>query len=215
MKSSYNRKGLYNGYDKNHKEREALDYYASPTCEVENILNIIQLPLENSTILEPCCGAMHMVNGILNYLQDKNATILARDIKDRQGKIEDKRVKVEYGQDFFDDNYKIDEEVDYIIMNPPYSVIEPFMIRALEIPKKGLLMLCRLQTLEGIGRYENVFKDNPPTDIYVYINRISCFKNGDFSSKSANAQAYCWLYYNLKNKTKETKVHWIYRSKSY
>ena len=215
MKSSYNRKGLYNGYDKNHKEREALDYYASPTCEVENILNIMQLPLEDSIILEPCCGAMHMANGILNYLQDKNAIILARDIKDRQGKIEDKRVKVEYGQDFFDDNYKIDEEVDYIIMNPPYSVIEPFMIRALEIPKKGLLMLCRLQTLEGIGRYENVFKDNPPTDIYVYINRISCFKNGDFSSKSANAQAYCWLYWRLEDKIKETKVHWIYRSKSY
>ena len=35
---SYNKAGLYNGYDKNHKERDALDFYATPTAEVINIL---------------------------------------------------------------------------------------------------------------------------------------------------------------------------------
>lgn len=34
----YNKKGLYAAYDKNHKERQAEDYYATPTEEVENIL---------------------------------------------------------------------------------------------------------------------------------------------------------------------------------
>jgi hypothetical protein len=32
----YSKKGLYTGYDKNHKEREALDYYATPPKEVKN-----------------------------------------------------------------------------------------------------------------------------------------------------------------------------------
>lgn len=215
MKNNYNRQGLYCGYDKNHKEREALDYYASPTCEVENILNIMKLDLKNKKILEPCCGGMHMVQGVMNYVKDDNCIIYARDIKDRGGQIQDKRIVYEYGQDFFADDYAIDDDIDYIIMNPPYSVIEPFTIRALEIPKKGLLMLCRLQTLEEISRYENIFKDNPPTDVYVYINRISCFKNGDFTLNKTSAQAYCWLYFDKENKTKETKIHWIYRSKSY
>lgn len=215
MKNSYNNKGLYCGYDKNHKEREALDYYASPTCEVENILNIMQLDLNNKKILEPCCGGNHMVQGILDYLKDTECKILARDIKNRGNEIDDKRIEYEYGQDFFADNYEVDNDVDYIIMNPPYSVIEPFTIRALEIPSKGVLMLCRLQTLEGIGRYEKIFKDNPPSDVYVYINRISCSKNGDFSSNKTNAQAYAWLYWDKGNQTKETKIHWIYRSKSY
>ena len=31
---NYTVKGLYNSYDKNHKERDALDYYATPTEEV-------------------------------------------------------------------------------------------------------------------------------------------------------------------------------------
>lgn len=34
----YSKKGLYAGYKKNHKEREALDYYATPPQEVTNIL---------------------------------------------------------------------------------------------------------------------------------------------------------------------------------
>lgn len=29
--AQYNKKGMYNGYDKNNKEREALDYYSTPT----------------------------------------------------------------------------------------------------------------------------------------------------------------------------------------
>ena len=38
----YTSKGLYNSYDKNHKERDKLDYYSTPTEEVYNILNMIK-----------------------------------------------------------------------------------------------------------------------------------------------------------------------------
>ena len=34
----YNKQGLYCAYKKNNKEREELDYYATPTDEVFNIL---------------------------------------------------------------------------------------------------------------------------------------------------------------------------------
>lgn len=215
MSKGFNKKGLYCGYDKNHKEREALDYYATPTCEVTNILQLLNLDLKDNIILEPCCGGMHMVQGILNYVKEDNCKILAKDIKDRNIELNDKRVNIEYGQDFFADDYQIEDNVDYVIMNPPYSVIEPFIIRALEIPKKGLLMLGRLQTLEGVKRYNNIFKEQPPTAVYVYIERISCFKNGDFSLNKNGAQAYAWFYWDLQNKTKDTKIHWLHRSKSY
>ena len=44
----YSKKGLYAGYDKNHKEREALDYYATPPGKVENILwQLKQLHVKN------------------------------------------------------------------------------------------------------------------------------------------------------------------------
>lgn len=53
---SYNRKGLYNSYDKKHKERDGLDYYSTPTEEVLNILNVLNINLNDAIILEPCCG---------------------------------------------------------------------------------------------------------------------------------------------------------------
>lgn len=59
---NYNKKGLYNSYDKKHKERDALDYYSTPKEEVTNILNQLNLDLTNMIILEPCCGGRSYVS---------------------------------------------------------------------------------------------------------------------------------------------------------
>ena len=45
----YSKKGLYSGYDKNNKEREALDYYATPPEEVTNILKVMNLEITAKT----------------------------------------------------------------------------------------------------------------------------------------------------------------------
>ncbi len=96
-------------------------------------------------------------------------------------------------------------------MNPPYSTIEPFVIRGLEIAQKGLLLLGRIQFLEGKSRYDNILRDNPPTDVYVYVDRIKCFKNGDFSQTESSAQAYAWFYWDKQRQDKQTLLHWIRR----
>ena len=217
---SYNKLGLYNSYDKNHKERDALDYYATPSEEVENILYQLHIDFNNVSILEPCVGGGHMLKAILDYCTDLSSwgsipkEIIATDIKDRGAKefcdYKEKQLKFEYGLDFFADDYPYNS-VDYIIMNPPYSTIEPFTIRALEIAEKGVLMLARLQFLEGKGRYENILSENPPTDVYVYVDRIKCYKNGDFSQTESSAQAYAWFFWNKEKEDKETKLHWIRR----
>lgn len=119
-------------------------------------------------------------------------------------------IEEQYGLDFLVDDYPINK-VDYIIMNPPYATIEPFIIRALEIAQKGILMLGRLQFLEGKSRYENILKDNPPTDIYIYVDRIKCYKNGDFSDSSSSAQAYAWFFWDKTKVAPEPKIHWIRR----
>ena len=230
---TYNKLGLYNSYDKKHKERDALDYYATPTEEVESILRRVNINFGEQIILEPCVGGGHMLDGILNFLVDEiefgyskiPKHIISTDIKDRGAKeycwrnAEDEEnipqegdelFTFQYGLDFLADDYPYNS-VDYIIMNPPYSTIEPFTIRALEIAEKGVLMLARLQFLEGKGRYENILRDNPPTDVYVYVDRIKCYKNGDFSQTESSAQAYAWFYWDKTKENKETKLHWIRR----
>lgn len=188
---TFNKSGMYAGYDKKHKERDNLDYYSTPEGEILNILNELNIDFNDNVILEPCCGGGHMVRDILKYISEKesSACVIATDIKDR-GFREDKLNCLEYGLDFFADDYAehLPVDVDYIIMNPPYSTIEPFVMKALGLANKGILMLGRLQFLEGQSRYENILKDFPPSDVYVYVDRISCDKNG--TEKMGAVQAY-------------------------
>lgn len=157
-----------------------------------------------------------MCMGIANYVNDHPDNypdaLIATDIVERVSDYDFPHdVGPEY--DFLSDNYElpVDTHIDYIIMNPPYSTIEPFTIRALEIAERGVLMLGRLQFLEGKGRYENILKDNPPSDVYVYIDRIKCYKNGDLSDTSSSAQAYAWFWWNIDEHVDYPRLHWIHR----
>lgn len=213
----YTNKGLYNKYDKNHKERNKLDYYATPTVEVINILEEIEPNFINKSILEPCIGGGHMANGIEEYIYKQGyiekVQLIGTDIRNRgyENDIWELYCSPEY--DFFSDDYPFDD-VDWIVMNPPYSVIEPFTIRALEIAKKGVIMLARLQFLEGEGRFDNILQYNPPTDIYVYVDRIQCWKDG-LKPEGSSAQAYAWFVWNREKNNEylvEPRVHWIRRA---
>ena len=152
----YNKQGLLNGYKKNNKERETLDYYATPSCEVENILLELDYDFSNKTILEPCIGGGHMAEGIEAYLRDDMIPkkLIGTDFIDRGFKSD--KWELAYGLDFLSDDYPI-EKADVVIMNPPYATLEPFLIRALEIAQDKLIVLCRTQVLEGASRFENIF----------------------------------------------------------
>ena len=212
----YSKKGLYSGYDKNNKEREALDYYATPPEEVTNILKVMNLEITaQDRILDPCCGGGHMMKGIKDYFP--RVTLAGTDIKDRRTDLvtdlEDRyNIVAHYGKDydFLSEDYPV-EVCEYIIMNPPYSVITPFVKHALDIANRGVLMLGRLQFLEGEKRYNEVLKDNPPTTVYVYVDRIACYKNGDFSIKPNSIQAYAWFYWDKYDNSKETKIKLLRR----
>ena len=210
----YNKQGLYSGYKKNNTEREELDYYATPPCETKNILETLGYDFTEKTILEPCIGGGHMVAGIQDYLNTHNQKAkmcYGTDFIDRD--FRSNIWQLQYGLDFLADDYPIDE-VDVLIMNPPYATLEPFLIRALEIAKEKVIVLCRTQVLEGAGRYDNVFKDNPPTEVYQYIERIQCWKGG-VKPAGSSAQAYCWLVWDKQKPAAAPTLHWIHRSGEY
>lgn len=84
----YSKTGDYSGYDKNNKERDALDYYSTPTEEVTNILDTLNIDFNNTIILESGCGGGHMVQGILDYITNnplsmKSINLITTDIQDR------------------------------------------------------------------------------------------------------------------------------------
>ena len=214
----YTTKGLYNKYDKNHKERSKTDYYATPPEETTNILKNLGINFSESIILEPCAGGGHMLQGIINYFMSSNCTnvgVFATDLHKHET-INDYLIHTGEEFDFLSDEYKLlSERTDWIIMNPPYATIEPFTIRALEIAERGVIMLARLQFLEGEKRYTSILKENPPTDVYVYVDRIQCWKDGQ-EPEGSSAQAYAWFVWDknlrLSNKNYGTQIHWLRRA---
>lgn len=210
----YNKKGMYSGYDKNNKEREALDYYATPSQEVTNILKTMGLEITaQDYVLDPACGGGHMMKGIVDYFP--RVQLVGTDIKDRTTQLikdlkENTNSTYYYGKeyDFLSGEYPI-KECDYIIMNPPFSIIIPFVQHSLDIAKKGVLMFGRLQFLESVARYEKIFIDNPPTDVWVYVDRVACYKNGDFSTKPSSVQAYAWFYWDKEKIGQNTNLKFI------
>jgi hypothetical protein len=206
----YTKKGLYNSYKKNNTERAKDDYYSTPPGEVYNILTTLNYDFSNKTILEPCIGGGHMADGIVKYLEEKHCTnvkLIGTDIQDRG--FNNDKWNLTYEKDFLADDYPIDK-ADIVIMNPPYSTLEPFIIRALEIAQDKLVVLCRTQATEGASRYEKIYQDTPFTDIYQYVDRIQCWRNG-VPPTGSSAQAYCWLVWDKKKQNTNPQFHWIRR----
>ena len=206
----YTNKGLYNKYDKNHKERNKVDYYATPPGETLNILEVYNPNFDSKTILEPCAGGGHMLSDIYEYCFecDQAAFITATDLHDHP-KVNNYEILTGEEYDFLADDYPV-SSVDWVIMNPPYATLEPFIIRGYEIAKKGMIVLARLQFLEGKGRYETIFSKFPPTYVYTYVDRIQCWKDG-VQPEGSSAQAYAWFIWD-KEANVETTCRWIRRT---
>ena len=212
----YSTKGGYGAYDKNNKERDALDYYATPPEEVLNILEQYHPNFDNVVILEHCCGGGHMVEGIVMYCEKYYYTpkrIIATDIKDRGAKKYIDRDYIEYyfgdEYDYLSDTYPF-FSVDYIIMNPPFSVITPFVLRSLEITQ-NIIMLGRTKFIETIGRYKKIFEPHPFDYMYQYIDRVACYKNGDFTLNPDSIEAYAWFVWEKEKITFYPFIKWIRR----
>lgn len=155
-----------------------------------------------------------MVEGILRYID--NPIIVATDVKERENSFLtshlEKGVIYKYGQecDFLSDNYEV-KESNFVIMNPPFKVATPFILHGLDIAKDMLIVFGRTKLVESKGRYEEIFSKYPPTDIYQYIDRVACAKNGDFDNING-IEAHAWFVWNKHGMIDnyETKFHWMW-----
>lgn len=69
-------------------------------------------------------------------------------------------------------------------------------------------MFCKTTLLESEGRYEKIFKKNPPKYMFQFVKRVMCAKNGDFDSYTSSAVAYAWFVWERGFKGKTT-IDWI------
>lgn len=148
-------------------EREAVDFYSTdPDC----VNDLLELEQFGNKVLEPCCGNGNIAKVLTNAGYDVTAT----DLYDHG-----------YGTTGVDcfDYTNIDQD---IITNPPYSLTTEFiehMINELKSGRKMALFL-KLQVLEGQARYQKIFSQSKLKRVYVYVNRVACYKNDERYQKN-------------------------------
>lgn len=160
----------------------SLDYFPTPPWATRALVDHVMPALgiaRLDKIWEPACGAGHMAEALAEY-----APVAASDIAEYG--------YGEAGVDFL----KCASDVplsDWIITNPPFGdQTEAFVLHALPLARVGVAMFVRLQWLETVGRYEAIFRDNPPTLIAFFAERVNLCK-GHWDPDGGTATAYIWL----------------------
>lgn len=189
VKSTFSTIGASNHSD---SERQEHDYYATEPKAVEILLENESF---SHNIWECACGEGH----ISKVLESAGYDVYSSDLIYRG-----------FGDpesfNFLEDT--LDNFHGDIITNPPYKYALEFCKTALESVSEGhkVAMFLKLTFLEGKKRQE-FFLKNPPKTVYVFSSRVSCAKNGDFST-AVNAVCYAWFIWE-KGFTGQPVVKWV------
>ena len=96
---------------------------------------------------------------------------------------------------------------DWVITNPPFRLAEEFIDRGMKIARHRVAMLTRTVFIENIGRYERLFKINPPSRFAQFTERVPMVK-GRVDKKASTATGYAWLIWE-KDRLGASPLTWI------
>ena len=157
------------------KEAEA---YETPRWAVEAILD---REILTDTVIDPCVG-----KGILAEIACfRGYTVQCMD-------------KHDWGYPARIGNFIADAELhvrdNAVLMNPPFSLAEDFVVRALVRGARKVVCFQRFAWWESAGR-RGFWEKHPPNRVYICGNRASCwrFDIPEDQRKSGTTTAHAWF----------------------
>lgn len=157
------------------------DFYATNPISVKAIIETgeIEYPA-----IEPACGQGH-ISKLLNGDVD------SFDLIDRGFGIG--------GVDFLTNNFNRNYRT--VITNPPFSLFEDFVRKALEISESKVIMFGKLQALEGQKR-ATYLQSTPLKTVYVFKKRQQPLRNGIANDeitgkKMSSTMAFAWFVWEI------------------
>ena len=174
------------------EEREENDYYSTNPKAINALFRHEEF---SDHIWECACGGGALASQMERY----GKTVKATDLIDRgygTGGVDFLKQAEPFGGD--------------IITNPPYKYATDFVLKSLELARDKVAMFLKLQYLEGKDRYERIFKRYPPNDVYVFVDRIGCFKNGIYNPKNdRGAVCFAWFVWKKNGGGTLPTIHWL------
>jgi hypothetical protein len=156
--------------------RVAADWYIEPASTVNALLDAEPF---TGRSWDPSCGA----GNIPRTMQARGLDCWGSDVADRGFGTT--------GLDFF----AATDRADNIVSNPPYGMIEPYVLKALAVTTGKVALLARLALLEGIRR-RALFASTPLARVWVSSRRISMPPGGIEVEAKGGAIAYAWFVWD-------------------
>ena len=171
---------------------DSLDDFPTPPWATRALCERINC--SGLTVREPAANRGHMVKPLSEYF----TSVEASDIHD-------------YGVGYPVRDYLFGDHdnVDWTITNPPFCLAVPFIETALKTSTEGVAIIVRSAFLEGIKRYNELYKINPPSKILQFSERVVMHK-GKLTATGSTATAYCWIIWHKNwDSSKPTTFDWI------
>jgi hypothetical protein len=167
------------------------DLYETPPEAVRALLKVERLP---ESIWEPACGP----GSIVNVLRNAGHRVYATDL-------------VDYGCPDSESRFDFLMErtpgfhVGAIVTNPPFKLAHPFVVHALTLCPK-VIMLLRLAFLEGSSR-GSILDGGHLARVHVFRNRLPRMHRAGWTGKqSSSSIAFAWFVWDLAHKG-HTELH--------
>lgn len=161
----------------------------------EHVSPVLRSTARATSIWDPAAGEAHMTRVFEEY---GHPEVRATDIL----------ANVEKGVGEYDFvGPPLLSDVDYIVTNPPYKLLNNFVSMSLQRAKKGVAMLTRVQALEGQRRYASIYRDNPPTTVAFFSDRIP-FKSGKVVREASKMYFHVWLWWDLEREDRDPPI-WV------
>ncbi|MEQ1694424.1 MAG: hypothetical protein ABL901_01155 [Hyphomicrobiaceae bacterium] len=171
-----------------------LGYFPTPPWATRALLEHV-IPDASGMAWEPACGAGHMAA----VLRERFATVFASDVHVYGGEA-----GMEIGS-FTGTGLDVVRTppggVDWIITNPPFTLALEFVERAMAEARQGVAVLVRTAWLEGVDRYERVFRDTPPAIVAPFVERVP-MTLGRWDPAADTATAYAWIVWKRQRQWK-------------
>ncbi len=157
------------------------DFPTPPWATRALLVHVIKQNVRSLTCLEPACGRGYMSRPLSEFF----GRVSSADIHDYSfGEVRD-----------FLGHPVASGSHDWVITNPPFGLAEEFVARALIVARRGVAILARTVFLESIGRYESIFRPNPPTIVAQFAERVPMIR-GRVDAKATTATGYAWFIWN-------------------
>ena len=183
---------------KNSEKRRTNDFYPTAPIATLSLLKNHHVP---TFLWEPAAGRGH----ITKELRRNHHIVRSSDLNEYEDSLVD---DIETGVDFLTAPLK---DVDGVITNPPYLNDLPQKFIERFTKEYGFVaVFARLTFMESAKRFE-LFSKNPPSDIYVFSQRIQC-SDEYFHPKEkqiGGMVAYAWFVWDKTGFDGDTRTKWI------